>query len=48
MATMEEEEVQRRVGPTVPSTRVERVINPEEDLLITAGVIALNENEAIV
>ena len=49
MATMVDEEVQRRVGPVVPSSRVETVINPEEENIpVATEVIALNDNESIV
>ncbi len=50
MAAVVDEEVQRRVGPIVPSTRVETVINPEdeENIPVATEVIALNDNEAIV
>ena len=48
MAAVVDEEVQRRVGPIVPSSRVETVINPEEELPVATEVIALNDNEAIV
>ena len=46
---MVDEEVQRRVGPVVPSSRVETVINPEEENIpVATEVIALNDNESIV
>ena len=50
MKTIIDEEVQRRVGPIVPSTRVETVTNPEdeENIPVATEVIALNEHEATV